>query len=302
MPKEIHEYINQKFKDLDYKQKNKVQSLTQNFFQQMVNNCIPTLKCYIDDVTQSNRSSHHGTDSLIQCQEKEEEGTKNKVLITGVDKFSYIKKEFEGLLDRLWSTKKLNDDIEHLKTRDILQGLADKFSENCIVDDAAIISLPNRTEEYERSLYPPLLDLSAISQIDQHTDCIQYIKQEMQELQEEEWLTRNSNLRTMDTKFSLSTMDFLLPGQEYQAGIDSEFSIFLNFKNTRQNADKLFTNSNKRTRDVEDKKPVKWGMSLNECVLGRRIPTNKRNIGFVSFDLIDEEDFTNNARFIFGGS
>jgi hypothetical protein len=50
-----------------------------------------------------------------------------------------------------------------------------------------------------------------------------------------------------------------------------------------------------RIEDVEDKKPLTWGMSLNERVLGRRMPANQRDIGFVSFDLIDEEDFTNNG-------
>jgi hypothetical protein len=134
----------------------------------MVNNCIPTLKCYIDDVTQSNRSSDHGTNSIVQCQE------------TGVDKFSYIEKEFEGLLERLWSTKKLNDDVKPLDTRKILQELAANFSQNGIVNDATI-TLPNRIEEYERSLYPPLQDLSAIiSQVGERTDYIEYIKQEIQ--------------------------------------------------------------------------------------------------------------------------
>ena len=36
-----------------------------------------------------------------------------------------------------------------------------------------------------------------------------------------------------------------------------------------------------------------WGLSLNERLLGRQASCDRSNIGFVSFDLFDEDDFLN---------
>lgn len=214
----------------------------------MIENSIPTIKCYIDDVVQNCSLTNQDAESESNFEDIFLHGGcfKQNVLMKPLHLChqQFFQKEIEQMAMSLCSPGKLkvSDSLydEETSTKKILQELVQKFSKQTISCDFQF-PLLNVSEDFERSLYPEKLESNDFQQIESSIGIDEFLKKETQGtfifcdllfrsfccmfliymfacftvMLEEGRLARQSKQIFTGTKmkFSLTSMVFYLPGK-----------------------------------------------------------------------------------------
>jgi hypothetical protein len=152
------------FHNTCFQEKNKIEALSTNFYLNFIQNAIPTIKKYIDDL-------------MFLVDEKEEQrvmmqhnhrvmqlfNSNTPILHYPNDPMmetQLSKKMMKEFLNSLYSVGNLDCFIDSNKTECVLQELVQNFNDNCSISDSFWCFNNKNTEAFEQSLQPQLTETS----------------------------------------------------------------------------------------------------------------------------------------------
>ncbi|KAM0871951.1 hypothetical protein ACQ4PT_039046 [Festuca glaucescens] len=315
MPTEIKDYMELKFQGIaSFQDKKRLQSLVSNFFHKMVQNSIPIVKGYVDDIQLVSSSTNKqevdptfGNELHFSTQTNKNATTEEikTEMVVYQQKKKVTEEQMEQFFQNMFFFHQVQVPQDNYNTRREFHQMLDKFSEGCSIGEQSDgFDLPNLYPDYESRLLHPKDMTSTIYSNDTSVQFSEFLKQIKEELSFEIKNQRISyTTLEQDCKFSLENFEFYLPsGEQPFQGNDEKLNEFLNTKNEDCRPVNIFSNNNQRSnvtpkrnlqsigqREARDDKYV---FSLNERLLGKRIPpiTDENKGNFPCFNLFQEDN------------
>nr|XP_051217240.1 uncharacterized protein LOC127334748 [Lolium perenne] len=226
IPTEIRDYMELKFEGIPLcQEKKRLQSLVSNFFKKMVQNCIPIVKGYVDDIQLVSSSTHK--QELEPSFENElhfpAQANKNAIIeesksemVVYQQKKKVSEEEMEKFFQNMLFFNQIQVPQDNYDIRSEFHQILHNISERCSLgEQSGGFDLPNLYPEFESSLLYPKGMTSAINVNDTSLQFSEFLKQIKEELSFE---IKNQRISypTMeqDCKFSLQNFEFYLPSEE----------------------------------------------------------------------------------------
>ncbi|XP_071680121.1 uncharacterized protein [Lolium perenne] len=309
IPTEIRDYMELKFEGIPLcQEKKRLQSLVSNFFKKMVQNCIPIVKGYVDDIQLVSSSTHK--QELEPSFENElhfpAQANKNAIIeesksemVVYQQKKKVSEEEMEKFFQNMLFFNQIQVPQDNYDIRSEFHQILHNISERCSLgEQSGGFDLPNLYPEFESSLLYPKGMTSAINVNDTSLQFSEFLKQIKEELSFE---IKNQRISypTMeqDCKFSLQNFEFYLPSEEepFHGDDDNLHEFFRRPDNILSHNGIISDVTPKINWQTIGQKKVqddKYVFSLNERLLGKRIPsiTDENKGNFPCFNLFEEDN------------
>ncbi|XP_047056552.1 uncharacterized protein LOC124662802 [Lolium rigidum] len=166
MPAEIKDYMELKFQGIaSFQDKKRLQSLVSNFFHKMVQNSIPIVRGYVDDIQLVSSSSNKqeidptvGNEMQFSTQTKKNATTEEikSEMVVYKPKKKVSEEQMEQFFQNMFLFHQIEVPKDNYNTSMDFKQILHKFSKGCSIgENSDGFDLPNNYPDYESSLLHP---------------------------------------------------------------------------------------------------------------------------------------------------